>query len=47
MPVTRAVPRPPSPAVPLIDADGRINPAWYAFIMQLLALITEMRDEIP
>lgn len=47
MPITRVVPRPPSPAVPIVDPSGRMNAAWYAWLMEIIAFLAEVKQEVP
>jgi hypothetical protein len=46
---TSSPPIPPMPdaGIPLVLADGRINPDWYRWLKALVDILKTMRAEIP
>jgi hypothetical protein len=46
---TASPPLPPMPdaAVPLVTADGRMNPDWYRWLKALVETLKTLRSEIP
>jgi hypothetical protein len=47
MAISRTLPAMPGPDIPLVDASGKVSVEWYQFLMTLMSILREMRDEIP
>lgn len=47
MPITRIIPPPPDPHIPLADPiTGLISVEWYRWFVSLVAVLDEMRSAI-
>jgi hypothetical protein len=47
MAITRAVPRPPPPSVPVVDANGNLTPAWQSWLVELIAFLLDVKAQVP
>jgi hypothetical protein len=37
----------PDASIPLVTAEGRMNPDWYRWLKALVAVVRTVRSEIP
>ena len=41
------IPPMPAPDVPLVERNGTINADWYKWLVAFVAIVKEIRTEIP
>ena len=44
---SQKIPPMPSPDVPLVERDRTINSDWYKWLVTFVAIVKEVREEIP